>query len=439
MGRAAMKEVKIGLIGFGNIGTGVVKALHTHGELIAQRIGARLVLTRIADVDIKRQRQAPYDPAILTTNAHAILDDPEIQIVIELVGGLEPARTFVEKALRNGKHVVTANKAMLANFGAELWQTAAQNGVALLFEASVGGGIPIIRALELGLTANRLLSVYGIVNGTCNYILTNMAEEHKAFDTVLAEAQAHGYAEPDPTFDIEGYDTAHKTAILASLAFQQDVRYADVYVEGITRIKPVDIEYARELGYTIKLLGIAKCDPSDGRVEARVHPTLVSTHSLLAHVSGVFNGIMTVGDLVGRSMFYGRGAGPDPTASAVLSDVMAAAQAIAEGRAVNEHRLTIEPGVRNLKPIEELETAYYIRLVAEDRPGVMAKISTVLGAHDISIGSMIQRGRHDSGRAEIIIVTHMARECNVQQAIAEIAKLPVTFEKPFVLRVEEDL
>lgn len=434
-----MKKVQIGLIGFGNIGTGVVNALNRNGKLIADRIGAELVLKRIADVDVKRKRAAEYDPAILTPDANAILNDPEIQIVIELVGGLEPARTFVEKALRAGKHVVTANKAMLANFGAELWRTAEEHNVALLFEASVGGGIPIIRALELGLTANRLLSVYGIVNGTCNYILTNMAECHKAFDTVLAEAQAHGYAEPDPTFDIEGYDTAHKTAVLASLAFQQDVRYADVFVEGITRIKPVDIEYARELGYTIKLLGIAKCDPADGRVEVRVHPTLVANSSLLAHVNGVYNGIMTVGDLVGRSMFYGRGAGPDPTASAVLSDVMAAAQAIVDERPVREHRLTIEPGKRNLKPIEELETCYYIRLVAEDKPGVMAKIGTVLGAHDISIGSMIQRGRHDSGRAEIIIVTHTAKEKNVQRAVAEIAGLPQTYEKPFLLRVEDDL
>lgn len=434
-----MKTIKVGLIGFGNIGTGVVNALHSNGSLIADRLGVCVELVRIADVDTKRKRAAHYDPAILVPDAHAILDDPAIDIVIELVGGLEPARSFVEKALRSGKHVVTANKAMLANFGAELWQIADNSGTALLFEASVGGGIPIIRALELGLSANQLLSVYGIVNGTCNYILTNMAEEHKAFDTVLAEAQAHGYAEPDPTFDIEGYDTAHKTAILASLAFQMDVRFADVAVEGITRIKPVDIEYARELGYTIKLLGIAKRDPSDGRVEARVHPTLVSNTSLLAHVSGVYNGIMTVGDLVGRTMFYGRGAGPEPTASAVLSDVMAAAQAIAEDRPVREHRLAIEPGRKNLKPIAELETAYYIRLVAEDRPGVMAKIGTVLGAHDISIASMIQRGRHDSGRAEIIILTHTARESNVQKAISEIAALPITHEKPFLLRVEEDL
>jgi homoserine dehydrogenase len=434
-----MKQVNLGLIGFGNIGTGVVNALNRNGELIAQRIGAQLVLRRIADVDTKRRRAADYDPAIVTPDANAILDDPSIDIVIELVGGLEPARSFVEKALRAGKHVVTANKAMLANFGADLWQTAVQHHAALLIEASVGGGIPVIRALELGLTANRLMSVYGIVNGTCNYILTNMAEEHKAFDTVLAEAQAHGYAEPDPTFDIEGYDTAHKTAVMASLAFQQDVRYADVFVEGITRIKPVDLEYARELGYTIKLLGIAKCDPADGRVQARVHPTLVSSASLLAHVNGVYNGIMTVGDLVGRAMFYGRGAGPEPTASAVLSDVMAAAQAVAQGRPVQEHRLAIEPGQRNLKPIDELETAYYIRLVAEDRPGVMAKIGTVLGANDISIASMIQRGRHATGRAEIIILTHTAREKNLQQAIGEIAALPVTFEKPFVLRVEEDL
>ncbi|MCX7963712.1 MAG: homoserine dehydrogenase [Candidatus Sumerlaea chitinivorans] len=434
-----MKEIKVGLIGFGNIGTGVVNALNQNGELIASRIGARLRLVRIADVDIKRKRAAEYDPGILTTDANEILNDPEIAVVIELVGGLEPARTFVEKALRNGKHVVTANKAMLANFGADLWRTAAECGVGLYFEASVGGGIPIIRALELGLSANNFHSIYGIVNGTCNYILTQMAEEHKAFDTVLAEAQAHGYAEPDPTFDIEGYDTAHKTAILASLAFQQDVRYTDVYVEGITRIRQVDIEYARELGYTIKLLGIAKRDPADGRVEVRVHPTLLPQTSLLAHVNGVYNGILAVGDLVGKTMFYGRGAGPAPTASAVLSDVMAAATAVAAGTKPAEHRLAAEPGVKNLKPIAELSTAYYLRLEAIDKPGVMAQLGGVLGAHNVSIGSMIQRGRHDSGRAEIIIVTHTAREKDVQDAIKEIAALPVTLEAPFVLRVEEDL
>ncbi|MEI7633322.1 MAG: homoserine dehydrogenase [bacterium] len=434
-----MKTINIGLIGFGNIGTGVVKALHDHGELIRGRVGAVLRITRIADVDTKRRRDAPYDPSILTNDANALLDDPDIHIIIELVGGLEPARTFVEQALRNGKHVVTANKAMLATFGAELWQLAADKGVDLFFEASVGGGIPIIRALQLGLSANNICSVYGILNGTCNYILTKMADKKLAFEPVLSEAQALGFAEPDPAYDIEGYDTAHKIAVLASLAFQQDVRFSDVFVEGITRLKQIDFEYARELGYTIKLLGIAKADDTSGRIEARVHPTLLPCGSLLANVNGVFNGIMVEGDLTGPTMFYGRGAGPQPTASAVLSDVMSAATLVARGTLPCEHRLTVRAGDKRLKPIAELETSYYIRIPAMDKPGVMAKLSGELAAHAISIDSMIQKGDHPAGTAEVIIVTHITSESSIQAALKNIAGFDITAAAPFVLRVEQNL
>lgn len=438
-GKSKLESVNVGLIGFGNIGTGLVNALNANSDVIRERLGGTaLRLVRIADTDTKRKRNADYDPAILTDDANAILDDPSIHVVVELVGGLEPARTFVERALRNGKHVVTANKALLASFGADLWALAKDKNVALLFEASVGGGIPIIRALELGLSANRITRVMGIVNGTCNYILTHMAEENRAFETVLAEAQAHGFAEPDPTYDIEGYDTAHKTAILASLAFGQDVRFTDVFVEGITRLKPVDLEYARELGYIIKLLGIAKQDPADGRVEARVHPTLLPQQSLLAKVSGVFNGILVDGDLVGQTMFYGRGAGQSPTASAVLSDVMAIASALArETSPVAEHRLEVPAGQKNLKPMSELETSYYLRVPVADRPGSMAKLSGTLASHGISIASMIQRGEHPAGRAEVIIVTHRAREGEVQAALKELTETDIALEAPFVLRVEE--
>jgi len=436
-----MDTINIGLIGFGNIGTGLVNALNQNSALIAERLGVELHLTRIADADTKRKRDAEYDPAILTNDANALLDDPNIQVVVELVGGLEPARTFVEKALRNGKHVVTANKAMLATFGGELWQLAREQGVALLYEASVGGGIPIIRALETGLSANGIKKIYGILNGTCNYILSHMQQDGRAFETVLAEAQAHGFAEPDPTYDVEGYDTAHKTAILASLAFQQDVRFSDVFVEGISRLKPVDLENARQLGYTVKLLGIARRDDADGRVEVRVHPTLLPQKNMLANVNGVFNAILVEGDLVGQTLFYGRGAGQLPTSSAILSDVMSIAADIARGvKATTDDRLRVKVGEKNLRPVSELETSYYLRVSVEDRPGAMAKISGVLASHGVSINSMLQSGERREGKAaDVIIVTHRTREAELQAALQEIAATDVAKDKPFVLRVEEDL
>jgi homoserine dehydrogenase len=377
----------------------------------------------------------------VTADANGLIEDPAIHVVIELVGGLEPARTFVEKALRNKKHVITANKAMLATFGPELLELARENGVLLLFEASVGGGIPIIRALQSGLAANHVQRVHGILNGTCNYILTHMSQDGRAFETVLAEAQAHGFAEPDPTYDVEGYDTAHKTAILASLAFQQDIRFSDVFVEGISRLKPVDLENAKRLGYVVKLLGIAKRDAGDDRVEARVHPTLIPTSSLLANVNGVFNAVMVEGDLVGQTLFYGRGAGQNPTASAILSDAMAIGATMVSGiRSEVDDRLQIPVGKKSLKPIAELETSYYLRVSVTDEPGAMAVISGVLARHNISINSMLQTGeRRKDKAADVIIVTHHARESDVQRALEEIAKTEVTHDQPFVLRVEDEL
>jgi len=435
-----MDTINIGLIGFGNIGTGLVNAVNQNAAVMAERLGVNVCIARIADADIKRKRDAEYDPAILTNDANQLIDDPNIHIVVELVGGLEPARTFVEKALKNGKHVVTANKALLATFGGELWQTARDNNVALLYEASVGGGIPIIRGLQTGLAANGILKVYGILNGTCNYILTNMEQEGHAFETVLAEAQALGFAEPDPTYDVEGYDTAHKTAILASLAFQQDVRFSDVFVEGISRLKPVDLENACKLGYRVKLLGIARRD-EEGRVEVRVHPTLLPRTSLLSNVNGVFNGILVEGDLVGQTLFYGRGAGQLPTSSAILSDVMSIATDIARGVPANtDDRLRIKVGEKNLRPISELETSYYLRVRVMDKPGAMAQISGVLARHNISINSMLQTGQRNEGKAaDVIIVTHRTREAEIQAALKEIAETDVTQDQVFILRVEEDL
>jgi homoserine dehydrogenase len=435
-----MDTINIGLIGFGNIGTGLVNAINQNAPVMGERLGVKLRLARIADADIKRKRDAEYDQSILTNDANELINDPNIHIVVELVGGLEPARTFVEKALKNGKHVVSANKAMLATFGGELWQTARENNVALLYEASVGGGIPIIRALQTGLAANNIQKVYGILNGTCNYILTHMEQDGRAFETVLAEAQAHGFAEPDPTYDVEGYDTAHKTAILASLAFQQDVRFSDVFVEGISRLKPVDLENACKLGYREKLLGIARRD-EDGRVEARVHPTLLPRTSLLSNVNGVFNGILVEGDLVGQTLFYGRGAGQLPTSSAILSDIMSIASDMARGvKANTDDRLRVTVGEKNLRPISELETSYYLRVRVVDKPGAMAVISGVLAKHSISINSMLQTGERNEGKAaDVIIVTHRTREAEVQAALKEIAETDVAQDKPFILRVEEDL
>jgi homoserine dehydrogenase len=310
-----------------------------------------------------------------------------------------------------------------------------------MYEASVGGGIPIIRAMQTGLTANRIQKVYGILNGTCNYILTHMEQDGRAFETVLAEAQAHGFAEPDPTYDVEGYDTAHKTAILASLAFQQDVRFSDVFVEGISRLKPVDLENASKLGYTVKLLGIARRDEEDGRVEVRVHPTLVHKTSLLANVSGVFNAVLVEGDLVGQTLFYGRGAGQLPTASAILSDITAIASDMVRGVApTTDDRLRVKVGENDLKPVSELETSYYLRVSAVDKPGAMAVISTALANHRISINSMLQSGERREGKAaDVVIVTHRAKESEIQAALKDIADTDVTQEMPFVLRVEEEL
>lgn len=429
------KQIAIGLIGFGNIGTGVVNALNVNRETITARTPHPLCITRIADLDIQSRRNAEYDPAILTKNADDILEDPTIDVVIELIPGVEPARSFVEKALRNGKHVVTANKALLAVHGTELLALAKSQHVGLMYEASVGAGIPIIRSLHRGLAANQFRAVIGIINGTANFILTSMAQHGKPFEQALLEAQRLGYAEADPTFDIEGIDTAHKIAILASLAFAQDLRIDDVYVEGITNLVPADFIYAAELGYSIKLLGIAKKHPDD-RVELRVHPTLVPKTSLLSAVSGVFNGIMVEGDPVGIQMFYGKGAGPESTSSAIISDLMVIASGIEYGGLERENPLTIPVGVKHVKPMNELETPYYLRFLVMDKPGTMAKLSTILGARNISIASMIQKTQKPGDFATLIIVTHAACEAPLQTALAEIARLEICNEKPFLLRVE---
>jgi homoserine dehydrogenase len=355
--------------------------------------------------------------------------------VIELIGGLEPARTFVLRAMAAGKHIVTANKALLAHHGAELYAEARQRGVTLAFEAAVAGGIPLIRSVKEGLVANRILSCYGIVNGTCNYILSKMTDAGEDFAVVLKEAQAHGYAEADPTFDIEGIDSAHKLQILASLAFRTYVGLKDIYTEGISAVTQQDIAYAAELGYRIKLLAIAKS--SDGGIEVRVHPTMIRASSPLAAVSGVFNAVFITGDSVGDLMFYGRGAGQMPTASAVVSDTVEIASRLANGiPALHLDLPELGEPALPLRPMESIRSAYYLRVMAADRPGVLSQVAGVLGRNDISIVSVIQKGRATAEAVPVVMMSHEANERDMRTALAEIDRLPVVAARTTMIRVE---
>ena len=430
-----MKDVRLGLLGLGTVGAGVVKLLEAQRATLEERAGCHLRLSRIADLDVARPREGlDLSRLPLATDAGAVLDDPAIDVVVELVGGLEPARTFIMKALAAGKHVVTANKALLAHHGVELYDEARRRGVTLAFEAAVAGGIPLIRAVKEGLVANRILSLAGIVNGTCNYVLSKMTDEGLDFAEVLKEAQARGYAEADPTLDVDGLDSAHKLQILVSLAFRTFVDLKDIYTEGIRRIAASDIAYARELGYTIKLLAIAKA--TDGGVEARVHPTMIPSRSPLAAVSGVFNAVFITGDAVGDLMFYGRGAGQLPTASAVWSDIIEIARRIAHGIPALALELPAE-GVAALplRPMESARCGYYLRVMVQDRPGVLSRITGVLGEHGISIASMIQKGRATDA-VPVVMMTHEATERDVRAALARIDRLPVVAQPTALIRVE---
>jgi homoserine dehydrogenase len=368
-------------------------------------------------------------------DAAKVLDDPSIQVVVELVGGLEPARTFILRALAAGKHVVTANKALLAHHGAELYEEARRCGVALGFEAAVAGGIPLIRAVKEGLVANRVLSLAGIVNGTCNYVLSKMTNEGLDFSLVLKEAQAQGYAEADPTLDIEGMDSAHKLQILVALAFRTFVPLEQIHTEGITRVTAQDIDYARELGYRIKLLAIAKA--TDRGVEVRVHPTMIPATSPLAAVAGVFNAIFLTGDAVGDLMFYGRGAGQLPTASAVWSDVLEIARRVAHGipsLAIELPAVALQP--LPLTPMEAIRCCYYLRVMMQDRPGALSRVAGILGDNDISIANVIQKGRGTREAVPVVMLTHEARERDMRAALTAIDALPDVATATTMIRVE---
>jgi len=425
-------QINIGIIGFGTVGAGTLKVLLTNKADIERRIGSRLEVVKVADLDLTTDRGVDFDKSILTTNAAEVLDNPEIDIVVELIGGIKPAKDFILRALKNGKHVVTANKELIAKEGMDILATADEKGLDFYFEASVGGGIPIIRPLKECLAANRILQVIGIVNGTTNYILTKMAYEGRDFGDVLAEAQAAGYAEADPTSDVEGYDARYKLAILSAIAFTSRTNVNDIYTEGITSISKSDISYARDMGYAIKLLAIAR--RSGDEIQAKVHPTLIPLTHPLASVNDVFNGIFVTGDFVGDVMFYGRGAGSLPTGSAVAGDVMAIARNINMG-ATGRLPCTCFDKLR-IQPIEETEAKFYIRILVDDRPNVLAKIAGIFGEQGVSIATMVQKDLQD-GKAELVIVTHRLIERNFRMAMDEMAKLPVVSKVCNWIRVEE--
>ncbi len=433
-----MRKICIGLLGFGTVGSGTAKILVENREVLKSRLGADLELKWIADLDITRDRGIAVDRKILTTNAEAVINDPEVDVVVELIGGYVPAKQFILKALKNGKQVVTANKALLASHGNEIFATARENGVEIGFEASVGGGIPLIRSMKEGLVANRIKGLYGILNGTSNYILSKMTEEGASFVDVLKEAQAMGYAEADPTFDVEGIDAAHKLTILLSIAYGVPVNFDVVYTEGISRITPLDIMFMKEFGYRIKLLAISK-DHGDA-IEARVHPTLIPETSLLANVNGAYNALYVTGDAVGNVMFYGLGAGQMPTGSAVVSDIVDVARNILNGAVGRVPAVGYQPAFlkeRRIKPIEELVAKYYFRFSAHDSPGVLSKISGILGTHGISIESAYQKGRDLVGAVPIVMISHEAKEAAVQSALAEIDKMDVVKDKTVLIRIED--
>jgi len=430
-----MKEIGLGLLGFGTVGAGVVEGLQRNGDLIASRSGVRLVLRKIADLDLERDRGVTVDRSVLTTDAMSVIRDPSVHIIIELIGGVGIARELVTEALKMGKPVVTANKKLLAEYGASLFALADQNKVDLRFEASVAGCIPIIQALRDGLIANHIPNLYGILNGTCNYILTRMETEGLPFDQVLKAAQDAGFAEAEPSLDIDGHDTAHKAALLASLAYGFPIPLSSMYVEGIRGIAREDIAYAAEMGYRVKLLAVVK--KAGNAVSVRVHPALVPVGHMIASVSGVFNAVMVSGDIVGDTLYYGRGAGRLPTASAVLSDVTSVAQQLATQSHHHLPTFIPEGDKPTIEPVDAISCRYYLRLSVQDKPGVLARVAKILGDHKISIATMIQKDVAHSGFAEMIMMTHVARESDCRLALTQIDALDVVGAPTVRFRVED--
>jgi len=443
----------VGLIGFGTIGTGVAKVLQRNAAAIAARLGFPLRLARIADLDTERDRGVDLAGIRFDADAEGLIDDPAVHLVVELIGGTGAARRLILRALERGKPVVTANKALLAVHGKEVFDAARAHRADVAFEASVGGGIPILRSLREGLAANRILSVHGIINGTTNYVLTQMEKGGEPFEVVLERAQELGYAEADPGFDVDGIDAAHKITLLAAMAFGAELTFKEVPTEGIRAITPLDLESAAEFGYRVKLLGITKLRDGEAgeRVEVRVHPTMIPAESLLAKVDGAMNAIAVHGDAVGPTLFYGAGAGELPTASAVIGDLMELAREVKRGSAGRVAPLSFLPESLEPKPIVplgELFARCYLRFTAVDRPGVLAHITGALGAHGISIESVIQKGRGHAGPDDpdgargavpVVVLTHPAREAAVRRALDAIDALDDVTAPTRLIRIEEEL
>ena len=434
-----MRKISVGIIGFGTIGSGVVKILQDNSDIIKKRLGVIVEVTKIADLDITTDRGIKVNPKILTTDAQEVINHPEVNVIVELIGGYEPARSLILQAINAGKHVVTANKALLAKHGSEIFSIGEDQQVSIGFEAAVGGAIPIIRAIRESFVANKIYSIEGIVNGTANYILSKMSDEHCSFDLALKEAQEKGFAEADPTFDIEGIDSAHKIAILSQLAYGTSVKFEDITIQGISSVTIHDIECAREFGYRVKLLAISKFDGDF--VDIRIHPAMIPQSNPMANVNGVLNAVRVCDDLMEENILIGHGAGSLPTGSAVVADIIEIARDILSGsklRVPPQSFQNIEIKTIPILNIESIDSEYFLRFSVLDNPGVLSRISGILGQHSIGIQSVIQKGRCNEGRGvPLIMMTHRANEKNIQLALREIDELEVVCEKPNFIRVEK--
>jgi homoserine dehydrogenase len=434
-----MKEIGIGLLGCGTVGTGVARILIQQADLIQSRVGARLTLKRVADIDTETDRGIAFPAGVFVDDAWPVVADPAVDIVLEMIGGKTLARDLMMAAIENGKHVVTANKALLASHGNEILGAASRKGVEVAYEASVGGCMPIIKTLRESLVGNRIGAMTGILNGTCNYILSRITDEGMSFETALNQAQAEGFAEADSSLDVDGYDTAHKLAILNALAYGMEINLDDIAMEGISAITPLDIAFARQFGYKIKLLAISKF--RGDAVEARVHPTMIPFSNPLSNVNANLNAVTVSGDAVGDIMLYGYGAGMLPTASAVVGDVADIARNLLTGAGGRIPLFSYQPDqVRQIPvmPLDDITMTYYIRFTALDRPGVLSRISGILGERAISIKSVQQKGRQSEGAVPIVMMTHQAREADIKAALSDISALDIVSDPPVLIRIEDE-
>lgn len=430
-----MERIDVGLIGFGTVGSGVVEVLRNRAKLLEKKLGVRIHLKKICDINLRRKRIVQVDSSLLTKDAKQILDDPQIKIVVELIGGIHPAKEIIIQALKNKKHVVTANKALLAECAEEIFKAARKFKRRVYFEAAVAGGIPIVKSLRESLISNRIERIYGIVNGTSNYVLSQMAQEDWDFRQALKVARQKGFAEKRTFLDLKGIDSAHKLVILAALGFGRWVSLDKVYIEGITEVSLNDIRYAQGLGYTIKLLAIAKREKDE--LELRVHPTLIPHRHLLSSVNGIYNAIYVSGDLIGEQVFYGEGAGRLPTTSAVISDISDLVYSLKQDAPVAKPQFVYKTNIRRVRKIEEIMSRYYIRFMAIDRPGVLAKISGILGQHKISIASVSQKERKRAHIVPIVMMIHEASERSLRLALKKIDRLDSIRKKTVAIRVAQ--